>query len=188
MEQIKNLNVIKRNKKKLDRTDLAILRLLIDDSMLSASNIGQKLRKQRIVMTERGIRKRIRSLQKSDVIKGFTIKIDDEVSGQKINRLILVKLRATTNFIKRLREYRKYLVESPYCVFAIKVRGDLDWIHYKCFPSKELADLEDDVFRANFGDMMEEYRSYDTEVIKHDFNNIIDSDSVQTYLRKFNKF
>lgn len=187
MEQIKNLNGLKRNKKRLGGTDLAILRLLIKDSMLSASNIRQKLRKQRIVMTDRGIRKRIRSLQKSDVIKGFTINLDDEISGKKINRLILVKLRATANFIKRLGAYRKYLVESPYCIFAVKIRGDLDWMHYKCFPSKELADLEDDVFRATFGDMMEEYRSYDAEVVRHDFSNIIDSDSVQTYLRKFNK-
>lgn len=179
------LNKVRRNKTRLDSTDVALLKILSADSMLTASEISKKLKAQKIQMTERGIRKRITTLQKHGIIKSHTILIDDSFAGRTIRRIILVKFKNTQNFVQRLEKYKQYLEESPYCTFAVRIRGDLDWLHYKCFPTKELADHEDDIFRSIFGDIMQEYRSYDAEIMKSDFSQILEEDTVQRYIEKY---
>ena len=174
----------KRNGHKLDGTDLAVLNLLANDATTSASEMAKKLRCIQINMSERGIRKRIKSLQKHGIIKGFTVVLDDDASGKLVRRFILVKFRNIKNFRKRLEDYTNYVIKSPYCIFAVRLRAEYDWFHFKCFPTKKLADLEDDVLRAQFGDIMEQYRNYDAEVIKSSFNTIVDSDSVLKYIQK----
>lgn len=184
--QIKSLYGKKRKKNMLDNTDSTIIKLLIQNSALSARQISEFLKKSKIHITERAVRKRISGLLKNGVIKNYTIIVDDLVSGKNVNRLILVKFRNVQNFLKRLEEYKKYVSEAPYCIFAMRVRGEFDWMHFKCFPTKELADMEDDTFRAYFGDIMEEYRAYDAEKIKTEFNAIIDSEDVQKYIQRYN--
>jgi len=176
-----------RNQKKMDGTDLAILNLLSENARYSATEISKKLQKQKIKMSERGVRKRIKSLQKHDFIKGFTIVLNDEASGKLVRRLVLVKFRNVKNFRERVQDYQNYISESPYCIFAIKLRSDFDWLHLKCFPTTTLADEEDEIFRAHFGDIMAEYRSYDAEIIKSTFNSILDESSVKNFLQKFIK-
>jgi len=170
----------------LDNTDSTIIKVLIQNSALPARQISEFLKKSKIYITERAVRKRISGLLKDGVIKNHTIIVDDSASGKNINRLILVKFRNALNFLKRLEEYKKYVSEAPYCIFAMRVRGEFDWMHFKCFPTKELADMEDDIFRAYFGDIMEEYRAYDAEKIKTEFNTIIDPIDVQNYIQRYN--
>jgi DNA-binding Lrp family transcriptional regulator len=178
------LNNRRKNGIGLDSTDLALLRILSADSTLTAAKIAKMLKAQKIQMTERGIRKRIASLEKHGIIKSHTIVIDDSVAGKNTLRIILVKFKNTTDFVQRLEKYKQYIADSPYCTFAVRIRGDLDWLHYKCFPTKELADAEDDIFRSVFGDIMQEYRSYDAEIIKSDFGQILDIDSIRQHLDK----
>lgn len=176
----------RKNRFRLDSTDLALLRILASDSTLTAAKIAKMLKAQKIQMTERGIRKRIASLEKHGIIKSRTIVVDDGVAGKNILRIILVKFKNTQDFVQRLEKYKQYIADSPYCTFAVRIRGDLDWLHYKCFPTKELADAEDDLFRSVFGDIMQEYRSYDAEIIKNDFGQILDADFIRQYLEKIN--
>ncbi|MBI5377535.1 MAG: hypothetical protein HZA82_02825 [Thaumarchaeota archaeon] len=175
-----------KNKSKLDSTDIALLQVLLHNASMPAAEISKKLSKQGIDITERGTRKRIIALEKYGIIKSHTILIDDSFAGRNVNRIILVKFKNTKDFVHRLEKYKKYLNASPYCTFAIRIRGDLDWLHYKSFPTKHIADREDDVFRELFGDVMQEYRSYDAEVIKQNFFNLLDEDSVSSYLNKIN--
>jgi DNA-binding Lrp family transcriptional regulator len=174
----------KKNKKKLDNTDLSILRLLTKNADLSASEISKLLRRKKIIMTDRGVRKRIKSMEKHEIIKGYTILINDDISGKAIRTIVLVKFKNIPNFKKRIEEYNDYVLKSPYCIFVIKLRTDYDWMHYKCFPNMELAEEEDIVFRSNFGDLMNEYRSYDAAVIKNDLNAFLDTKEIEEYLQK----
>ena len=168
----------------MDKTDSAILKVLSQNSLMPASELAKTLKKDKILLTERGIRKRIVSLQKDGVIKKNTVLIDDEFAGRNVKRLILVKFSNVKNFSQRLDEYKKYVSSSPYCTFAVRIRGDFDWLHYKCFPTKDLADREDDIFRSIFGDLMQEYRSYDAEVMKNNFDNILEIGTITDHLDK----
>ena len=169
----------------MDRTDSEILKLLIDDSSISAPMIAKKLKRKKILLTPRAIRKHIISLQKSNVISKFTAILDDESSGREVKRIILVQFQHTSNFLKRLEEYKQYLMSAPYCIFAIRVRGDLDWIHYKCFPSKKMADFEDDIFSQTFSDIIKNYHAYDAEVRKDNFNGLVTENDVKNHLFKY---
>lgn len=169
----------------LDNVDLEILRLLSNDATLSAPNISTILKKKKISLTPRAIRKRITSLEKNKVISKFVPLIEDNASGKKIKRVILVQFQNCSDFLKRLEDYKQYLHDAPQCTFAIRVRGDLDWIHYKCFPNKEIADFEEDVFRQTFSDILKEYRSYDAEIMKDNFNGIVDNNEIQKHLLKY---
>lgn len=169
----------------MDRTDSEILKLLINDSSISAPMIAKKLKRKKISLTPRAIRKHIISLQKSKVISKFTAILDDESSGRQVKRIILVQFQHTSNFLKRLEEYKQYLMSAPHCTFAVRVRGDLDWIHYKCFPSKEMADFEDDIFRQTFSDIIKNYHSYDAEVMKSNFNGLVTENDVKNHLFKY---
>lgn len=169
----------------LDRTDVAILKILSNDASLTAREISRRLERQKIVMTERGVRKRISALRMDKIIKKTTILMVDDVAGRRVKRVVLVKFRNIRHLAKRLDDYLRYVEEAPYCTLAMKTRGDLDWMHYKCFPSKLLADHEDIIFRSIFGDIMEEYRQYDVETIKSDHMTIIDQEEIEAYLKKF---
>lgn len=169
----------------LDKADLEILRLLSNDATLSAQYISTKLKKKKISLTPRAIRKRITTLEKNKVITKFVPIIEDNAGGKTIKRIILVQFQHSNNFLKRLEDYKQYLDEAPQCTFAVRVRGDLDWIHYKCFPNKEIADIEDDVFRQSFGDIIRSYHSYDAEIMKDNFNGVIDGKEIQKHLLKY---
>lgn len=169
----------------LDRTDSEILQLLSNDAKISAPFISSKLKKKKIALTPRAIRKRITALEKNNMIIKFVPVLNDEASGKKVKRVILVQFQHSNNFLKRLEEYKQYLEDAPQCTFAIRVRGDLDWIHYKCFPNKEIADFEDDVFRQSFGDIIKNYHSYDAEIMKDNFNGIVDNDEIRKHLLKY---
>lgn len=174
----------KRNKRKVDSTDSSILKILTKNGILPASEISKLLRRKKTIMTERGVRKRIKSMENHGIIKGSTILIDDDVSGKVIRRIVLVKFRNIPNFKKRIEEYNDHVLKAPYCIFAIKLRTDFDWMHYKCFPNMELAEEEDIMFRSSFGDLINEYRSYDATVVKNDFNTFLDAKEVEEYLQK----
>ncbi|MBI5859389.1 MAG: Lrp/AsnC family transcriptional regulator [Nitrosarchaeum sp.] len=171
----------------LDKVDSEILRLLSNDATLSAQYISAKLKKKKISLTPRAIRKRITTLEKNKVITKFVPVIEDNACGKIIKRVILVQFQHSNNFLKRLEEYKQYLNEAPQCIFAVRIRGDLDWIHYKCFPNKEIADIEDDVFRQSFGDIIKDYHSYDAEIMKDNFNGCIDKREIQKHLLKYSE-
>ena len=175
----------KGNKKKVDGTDRAILTILIKNALLPASEISQMLGRKKIIMTERGIRKRIRSMQNHGIIKGSTILINDQISGKEIKRFVLVKFKNIPNFRKRIEDYNDYVLKSPYCIFAIKLRTDFDWMHYKCFPNMELAEEEDVIFRAHFGDLINEYRSYDAVEVKNEFNTFLELEIIEKFFQKY---
>jgi DNA-binding Lrp family transcriptional regulator len=169
----------------MDNADLLILKELVNDCTISAKVLAKKLNGERIDLSERAVRKRVKRLYDNGIIKAFTILLDPDIAGKKNLRLVLVRFRNAKNFIQRLNDYKKYIANSPYCICAVRIRGDLDWAHLKTFSNKELADEEEDIFRSMFGDIIEDYRSYDAEMFKDRTNVILTDQEIRNYLLKF---
>jgi len=75
-------------------------------------------------------------------------------------------------------------------MFAGRARGDLDWINFKVFPSRETADLESDFYRSCFGDIIHEYRAYDVMPLgqeNHTRPMLITEEEVRSFLRRWGK-
>jgi DNA-binding Lrp family transcriptional regulator len=134
-------------------------------------------------MSERGVGKRIARLEKLGIIHGYTTMVDLNQVNMPILRLITVKFTSPKDFVTRLEEMKQYLTNAPYCDFSARTNGNIDWIELKFFNNHEQAQQEEDLYRAWFGDIMEDYRSYDLDIHKmgwqlfdeDDFNRFIQS-------------
>jgi hypothetical protein len=109
--------------------------------------------------------------------------VDLNQVNMPILRLITVKFTSPKDFVARLDEMKQYLTNAPYCDFSARTNGNIDWIELKFFNNHEQAQQEEDLYRAWFGDIMEDYRSYDLDIHKlgwqlfdeNDFNRFIQS-------------
>ena len=168
---------------KIDVIDRQILNLLIANARDSTRTIVKKLEGLGIKMSERGIGKRISRLEKLGIIHGYTTMVDLKQVNMPILRLITVKFTSPKDFVTRLEQMKQYLSDAPYCDFSARTNGNIDWIELKFFNNHEQAQQEEDLYRAWFGDIMEDYRSFDLDIHKmgwqlfdeDDFNRFIQS-------------
>ena len=71
----------------MDKIDMKILRCLRDNARLTASAIGEQ-----IILSVSAVIERIRKLESSGVIKGYTIDIDQSKMGNNMVALMEVSL------------------------------------------------------------------------------------------------
>jgi len=167
----------------LDELDRKILNMLIADGRQSNRVITHKLADEGTRISERGLGKRIAKLERQGIITGYTVMVDMKKVEMAVPRLVTVKLSAPKNFVQRLEDMKQYLKDAPFCDFSARSDGGFDWIELKFFNSTEQANKEADLYRTWFGDIIEDYRSYDLDVYKFgwqlfqesDFNNFIQS-------------
>ena len=150
----------------IDETDRQILNLLIANARDSTRTIVKKLAGMGINMSERGIGKRITRLEKLGVIHGYTTMVDLNQVNMPILRLVTVKFTSPKDFVTRLENMKGYLANAPYCDFSARTNGNIDWIELKFFNTHEQAQQEEDLYRAWFGDIIEDYRAYDLDIHK----------------------
>ncbi|MDE1726317.1 MAG: AsnC family protein [Thaumarchaeota archaeon] len=150
----------------MDEIDRQILNLLITNGRISARNIVKSLEDKGIRMSERGVGKRMEKLEKDKVILGYTTIVDPKTVNMTVARLITVKFTSPRDFLERVEEMKKYLSDAPYCDFSARANGDIDWIELKFFNNSEQARKEEDLYRAWFGDIIENYKSYDLDIQK----------------------
>ncbi len=150
----------------VDDLDREILKLLVINGRDSARTIGKKLAEKGIKISERGIGKRIAKLEREKIIHGYTTLVDLPKVDMPIMRLITVRFTSPKDFVARLEEMREYLKEAPFCDFSARTNGDIDWIELKFFNNSEQAQKEEDLYRAWFGDIIEDYRSHDIDIDK----------------------
>ena len=157
-----------KNKKEIviDNIDRQILNLLIANARDSTRTIVKKLADVGINMSERGIGKRITRLEKLNVIHGYTTMVDLNLVNMPILRLVTVKFTSPKDFVSRVEAMKEYLTNAPYCDFSARTNGNIDWIELKFFNNHEQAQQEEDLYRAWFGDIIEDYRSYDLDIHK----------------------
>ena len=149
-----------------DDLDKKILNMLISNGRQSNRTITKKLAEEGIKISERGLGKRIARLERENVILGYTAIIDMKKVNMGYPRLVTVKLSSPKNYVQRLGEMREYLTDAPFCDFSARSNGSIDWIELKFFNTKEQANMVADLYRTWFGDIIEDYQSYDLDVYK----------------------
>ncbi len=150
----------------IDELDRKILNLLISNGRQSSRAITKKLADEGIKISERGLGKRIARLEREKIITGYTAIVDMKKVNMAIPRLVTVKLSSPKNYVQRLEDMKEYLKDAPFCDFSARSNGNFDWIELKFFNSIEQANMEADLYRTWFGDIIEDYQSYDLDVYK----------------------
>jgi DNA-binding Lrp family transcriptional regulator len=150
----------------IDDLDKKILNLLIANGRQSSREITKKLSQEGIKISERGLGKRIARLEKNNIITGYTAIVDMKKVNMGIPRLVTVKLSSPVDFVQRLADMKDYLASAPFCDFSARSNGNFDWIELKFFNNIEQANAEADLYRTWFGDIIEDYQSYDLDVYK----------------------
>lgn len=170
--------ITKQNQKEImvDEIDRKIINLLIANARDSTRTIAKKLADMGTKMSERGIGKRIARLEKLSIIHGYTTMVDLNQVNMPILRLISVKFTSPKDFVTRLEDMKEYLANAPYCDFSARTNGNIDWIELKFFNNYEQAQKEEDLYRAWFGDIIEDYRSYDLNIHKMGWQIFDESD------------
>jgi DNA-binding Lrp family transcriptional regulator len=149
-----------------DEIDNIILSQLGKNSRISSQDISKVLQNFDYSITDRAIRQRMRKLEKNNIILGYSTILNPELVSDKVNRTILPKFKfskKTTNMINRLKDYS---LDSQFCTFAGRLNGDFDWVCHFVFDSIEQYDLETNNFLNKFSELISDYRSYETNLIK----------------------
>ena len=150
----------------IDAIDRQILNLLVANARDSTRTIAKKLADIGTNMSERGIGKRIARLERLKIIHGYTTTVDLNQVNMPILRLVTVKFTSPKDFVTRVEAMKEYLTNAPYCDFSARTNGNIDWIELKFFNNHQQAQQEEDLYLAWFGDIIEDYRSYDLDIHK----------------------
>jgi DNA-binding Lrp family transcriptional regulator len=150
----------------IDELDRKILNMLIANGRQSSREITKRLAEQGIRISERGLGKRIARLEQQKIISGYTAIVDMKRVNMGVPRLVTIKLSSPKDFVQRLDEMKGYLANAPFCDFSARSNGSFDWIELKFFNSIEQANMEADLYRTWFGDIIEDYQSYDLDIYK----------------------
>ena len=167
----------------MDDLDREILNLLIANGRISARNIVKRLADRGIKMSERGVGKRIERLEREKVILGYTAMVDLAKVNMSVPRLVTVKFTSPRDFLQRLEDMKKYLTEAPFCDFSARTNGDIDWIELKFFNNSDQAKKEEDLYRSWFGDIIEDFKSYDLDIQKWGWQ-IFDEASFERFIQQ----
>ena len=69
----------------------------------------------------------------------------------------------TEDLVKLLKEY---VQESSFCIYASKLNGDFDFICHFIFDSIEQYEIESINFLNRFGELISDYRTYESKNLK----------------------
>ena len=73
-----------------------------------------------------------------------------------------------------MERLNKYIDNSDFCLFSARMSGDFDFICHFVFDSIEQYELESDNFINRFTELVSEYRTYDSKIIKATPYSILD--------------
>lgn len=136
----------------LDQTDLQILNLLKKNSRMQWREIGEKVH-----MTGQAVKNRIDKMEKLQVIKGYTVKVNSDLDGKKLISFVTVFMKTTNH-----AAFKKYVKNNDLIVEANRISGE------GCYLLKLKADTKDEV--VSFLDEILKYGNYkinsSIEVIK----------------------
>lgn len=77
----------------LDRADKIILGNLGKNARLSSQNLRKILQDTGHTITDRGVRHRIKKLEKNNIILGYSAILNPNIVSEKINRTVLLKFK-----------------------------------------------------------------------------------------------
>ena len=158
----------------IDEIDRVILSDLSKNARIPVAEITDHLRQMEHKITERAIRYRLKRLESSNTILGYSPIFNPSIISDKISRTILLKFRITRNISDLVEKLTKYIDNSDFCLFSARMSGDFDFICHFVFDSIEQYELESDNFISRFTELVSEYRTYDSKILKATPYSILD--------------
>lgn len=150
----------------LDEIDKSILVHLGKNARISSYDIAKHLNNLGYDVTDRTIRNRLKRLETSNVILGYSSILNPDIIQDKINRTVLLKFKYSMNTSSLIKRLEKYCDESQFCTYAAKTTGDFDWVCHFVFDSVDQFELESNNFLNRFVELIQDYRSYESKIIK----------------------
>lgn len=113
----------------LDETDKLILALLTKNSRMLLQEIGEEVH-----LTGQAVRNRINKMEKLGIIKGYTIKIDSNIFGEKLIAFITIFMKTTDH-----AAFHRYIESNALITEANRISGD------GCYMLKVIASSQDEI-------------------------------------------
>ena len=149
-----------------DDIDKIILSQLGKNSRTPSQEIAKTLANLGYTITDRAVRQRITRLEKNSTILGYSTVLNPSIASEKVNRTIILKFKFSKNTTEMIKRLSEYVEESSFCTYASRLNGDFNWICHFVFDSVSQYDLETNNFLNKFAELISDYRSYESNLIK----------------------
>ncbi|MBU3176355.1 Lrp/AsnC family transcriptional regulator [Clostridium estertheticum] len=126
----------------LDQTDTQILSLLTKNSRMQWQEIGEEVH-----LTGQAVKNRISKMEKSGVIKGYTVNINSEMLGKNLTAFVTVFMKTTDHL-----SFKKYINNNSLVTEAHRISGD------GCYMLKLTASTQAEI--VDFLDEILKYGNY----------------------------
>ena len=150
----------------LDEIDKIMLSNLGKNGRISSGEIERILQDMGYRITERALRYRIRKLETSNTILGYSVILNPSFVSNKVNRTIILKFKYSYDASSLIDRLENYTQEASFCVYSARLSGDFDWICHFVFDSIEQYELESNNFIHRFADLISDFRSYESKAVK----------------------
>ncbi|MBW9170708.1 Lrp/AsnC family transcriptional regulator [Clostridium estertheticum] len=122
----------------LDQTDTQILSLLTKNSRMQWQEIGEEVH-----LTGQAVKNRISKMEKSGVIKGYTVNINSEILGKNLTAFITVFMKTTDHL-----SFKKYINNNSLVTEAHRISGDGCYIlKLTASTQAEIVDFLDEILK-----------------------------------------
>ena len=162
-----------------DEINNIILSQLGKNSRMSSQEIAKVLGGLGYSLTDRAIRQRLHRLEKNNTIIGYSTILNPEIVSEKVNRTVLLKFKMSATSSESIERLTDYVNESHFCTYASRISGDFDWMCHFVFDSVSQYDLETNNFLNKFAELISDYRSYESNLIKASPYTIYDESSIR---------
>jgi DNA-binding Lrp family transcriptional regulator len=170
----------------LDEIDKMMLSYLGKNARMSSHEIERNLQDLGYKITERAVRYRIRKLETSNTVLGYSTILNPSFVSQRVNRTVILKFKYSYNASTLIDRLENYVQEASFCVYSARLSGDFDWICHFVFDSIEQYELESNNFLHRFADLIADFRSYESKPAKVSTYSISDEhDMVERKARVF---
>lgn len=170
----------------LDEIDKMMLSYLGKNARMSSHEIERNLQDIGYKITERAVRYRIRKLETSNTVLGYSTILNPSFVSQRVNRTVILKFKYSYNASPLIDRLENYVQEASFCVYSARLSGDFDWICHFVFDSIEQYELESNNFLHRFADLIADFRSYESKPAKVSTYSISDEhDMVERKSRVF---
>ncbi|MDQ4018176.1 MAG: GAF domain-containing protein [Thermoproteota archaeon] len=170
----------------LDEIDKMMLSYLGKNARISSREIERNLQDMGYKITERAVRYRIRKLETSNTVLGYSTILNPSFVSERVNRTVILKFKYSYNASTLIDRLENYVQEAYFCVYAARLSGDFDWICHFVFDSIEQYELESNNFLHRFADLIADFRSYESKPAKVSTYSISDEhDMVERKSRVF---
>ncbi len=162
-----------------DEIDKIILSHLGKNSRITSQEIARTVESLGYTISDRAIRQRITRLERNNIILGYSTILNPNIASEKVNRTIILKFKFSKNTTEMIKRLTEYVEESTFCTYASRLNGDFNWICHFVFDSISQYDLETNNFLNKFADLISDYRSYESNLIKASPYTIYDDMSIK---------